>query len=126
MRLSITTRRVTIQGSERTDLEERLRLLMGSWTCRIRQARVYIEDVNGPKGGLDKRCVITALLIPSGKVVVQARGIDIENVVRGAARRLLRRVKREFGRKAINPSSAGRDIRSGTHVDLFDTCDEGC
>ncbi len=120
MRLCITARRMGLDGSWRDDLEERLRLLLGSWTCRIRQARVYIEDVNGPRGGLDVRCAIEAALIPSGTITAQGLGTDVESAVRGAARRLVRRVKDEFYRRRADPMApaprigrAGRTDGSG-------------
>lgn len=104
MRLCITARGVGLQGPSRAALEQRLRLLLGGWACRIRQAKVFIEDVNGPKGGLDLRCTIEAMLAASGTVTVRAWGTDVEMVVRGAARRLVRRVKRELGRRRFGTS----------------------
>lgn len=121
MRVCITARRVGLVGSWRSDLEDRLRLLLGSWTCRIRQARVYIEDINGPKGGLDVRCGIEAALIPSGSVVVQGLGTDTESAVRGAVRRLLRRVKGESYRRRVGPRMERRWTRSTGQVHLSAT-----
>lgn len=120
MRLCITARRIGLRGAPREDLEQRVRLLLGSWTCRIRQAKVYIEDLNGPKGGLDVRCAIEAALISSGTVTVRALGSDVETAVRGAARRLVRRVKREFYR-----GRAGRKVGSMCHVGLSCSGDVG-
>jgi hypothetical protein len=110
MRLCISARGVVLEDPSRGALEQRLRLLLGGWACRIRQAKVFIEDVNGPKGGLDLRCTIEAVLTASGTVTVRARGTDAEMVLRSAARRLVRRVKREFCRRRFG-------VRAG---DLFD------
>lgn len=103
MRLYITARSVGLEGLG--FLEDRLRLLLGSWTCRIREARVHLEDVNDRKNGLDTRCIIEAELIPSGKVAVQSLGTDIETALAGAARRLVRRVKGEFYRRRTSMRS---------------------
>jgi hypothetical protein len=104
MRLCITARGVSLEGLEH--LEERLRLLLGSWTCRIRQARVFLEDVNGRKHGFDVRCTIEAELIPSGKITVQGWGTDTETALPRTARRLVRRVKRAFYRSRRTGQSA--------------------
>jgi len=106
VRLSITARRVVLQGPSRGALEQRLRLIFGGWACRIRRAKVYIEDVKGPAGGLDVRCAIEADLTSSETVTVRALGSDVETVVRSAARRLVRRVKREFHRRRA-PTGVG-------------------
>lgn len=110
MRLRITARGVDPHGFRHAGLEERLRLLLGSWTSRIRRARVCIEDVNDANGGLGVRCAITAFLIPSGSVMVHAPGTDVESALRTAARRLLRQVKGEARRGRIAASGAGRTI----------------
>ena len=117
MRLCITARGI---GLERLGgLEDRLRLLLGSWTCRIRQARVFLEDVNGRNNGLNMRCIIEAELIPSAEVTVQGMGTDIETALGGAAKRLVRRVKREFYRRRVSVSGdVGRMDGSAEHVDL--------
>jgi putative sigma-54 modulation protein len=101
MRLCITARRVGLEDPRRSDLEERLRLLLGSWTCQIREAKVCLEDVNGSKGGLDVRCEIEAALIASGRITVQGLGTDTESAMRAAVRQLLRPVRREFYRKQV-------------------------
>jgi len=83
MRLCITARRVGPENP-RSDLEERLRLLLGSWTCQIREAKVCLEAVEGSKGGLDARCEIEAALIASGRITVQGLGTDTESAMRAA------------------------------------------
>ncbi|MBN9522699.1 hypothetical protein J0H58_29950 [bacterium] len=63
---------------------------------------VYLTDVNGPKGGPDKRCRVVAHL-PTGPVVVGRTGPDPVAAVAAAAvrcRRLIRsRLKRRWGRR---------------------------
>lgn len=65
------------------------------------QAKVFIEDVNGPKGGPDVRCAIDASLIPAGAVKVSALGTDIESAVRSATRRLVRLIREELFRRRV-------------------------
>jgi putative sigma-54 modulation protein len=50
----------------------------GEWVHRV---QVAVDDLNGPKGGLDKRCRVT-LSVPRRKpVVVEGRGADVLSVV---------------------------------------------
>lgn len=124
MRLCITARGVGLEGLG--GLEDRLRLLLGSWTCRIRQARVFLDDVKGRKNGLDTRCIMEAELIPSGHTTVRSLGTDTETALAGAARRLVRRVKGELYHKRTIMRGDGQMVRSAGHVDLSGTDDEGC
>ena len=39
-------------------LERRLRFAIGRFEDRVTAVRVWLEDVNGPRGGIDKRCAI--------------------------------------------------------------------
>ncbi len=123
MRLCIAARRVGLAGLR--GLEDRLRLLLGSWTCRIRQATVILEDMKGRRNGLDIRCDIEAELIPSGKVSVQGLGADVETALAGAARRLVRRVKGEFYRRRLDTRVGARMAGSADDAGPSGTDDEG-
>jgi hypothetical protein len=39
-------------------LRRRLRFALGRFGGRVTSVRAWLEDVNGPRGGLDKRCAI--------------------------------------------------------------------
>lgn len=51
------------KGTERSraveeHLVRRLLFAIGRWADRVRRVRASFEDVNGPRGGVDKRCAI--------------------------------------------------------------------
>ncbi len=52
--------------------KERARFALGRFADHLEKVRVRLEDVNGPRGGLDKRCVIE-LHTRLGVRVVEAR-----------------------------------------------------
>jgi ribosome hibernation promoting factor len=71
---------------------------------RIRDARrivISIEDVNGPKGGADKRCQIVAEF-GFASVIIEEIQQTWQSAVARAMRRLSRRVAREL--KRVNRS----------------------
>ena len=43
-------------------LERRLLFALGRFGRRVTAVRIWISDVNGPKGGTDKKCTIAARL----------------------------------------------------------------
>ena len=66
---------------------------------RIHRLTVRLTDVNGPRGGLDKRCRIAVALVPRGVVMVEGSGDDPFALVAGAAERAGRAVRRELERR---------------------------
>ena len=80
-------------------IERRLRFALGRFAARIRRLTVRLTDVNGPRGGLDKRCRIAVALVPRGTVMVEGVGGDPFALVAGAAKRAGRAVRRELERR---------------------------
>src|SRR3982751_2969006 len=95
-------------------IERRLRFALGRFAARIRRLTVRLTDVNGPRGGLDKRCRIAVALVPRGTVTVEGAGDDPFALVAGAAKRAGRAVRRELERRrdrnhrAIRPRAPAR------------------
>jgi putative sigma-54 modulation protein len=80
-------------------IERRLRFALGRFAERIRHLTVHLSDVNGPRGGIDKRCRIEVGLFPRGVVMVQGLGDDPFALVTHSARRVRRAVRRELERR---------------------------
>lgn len=86
---------------------------VGRFARRVAEVKVRIADENGPKGGVDKRCVIVARLDgdASGVVVVRRRHADFYGAIAAAAHALKRRLARDLGdrmgRSSRPPGSAG-------------------
>src|SRR5690348_11454278 len=55
-------------------VERRLRFALGRLAARIGRMTVLLSDVNGPRGGIDKRCRIVVTLVPRGMVRVEGSG----------------------------------------------------
>lgn len=66
---------------------------------RIGSLVVRLEDLNGPKGGLDKRCQIEAYPWRSGMLLAQATDTDFVPAVKRAAERLARQVLEQMRRR---------------------------
>jgi putative sigma-54 modulation protein len=89
------------------DLEERVQkralLALGRFSNRITHVLVRLDDLNGPKGGIDKRCSIE-LSGTFGQSVAEVRDETFSTAVdRGFAMaqrsltRLIKRAGREYG-----------------------------
>lgn len=75
---------------------------VGRFASRIRDIRVRIADVNGPRGGLDKRCVILATVsgrgAGGGDVIVRHGDSDFYAAIAGAAHGLKHLLARRIDR----------------------------
>src|SRR3954451_12101018 len=80
-------------------IERRLRFALGRFAARIDRLTVRLSDVNGPRGGVDKRCRIAVTLVPRGVVMVEGSGDDPFTLVSDAAKRAVRSVQRALGRR---------------------------
>ncbi len=86
--------RVT-EGTEMRDLAAaRVRFALRRLRALAPRAKVQFSDVNGPRGGIDKRCQVELRTDGAGSVVVASVANDwrtaLDNALAGAARFLMR------------------------------------
>ena len=99
MRITIQSHGFILTDALRTYVEQRLRAALGWSGARLRKLVVSLSDINGPRGGIDKRCKIQVQLSGGGKgVVIEDTEADLYAAIDRAAERtdraLVRRVER--------------------------------
>ena len=106
--MQLDVRHVNIPVSEalqkftRRRVERVLRPLLAS----IRRVDVRIKDVNGPRGGVDMRCTMTAELATTRRtVVVKSKGADAYAAVQRACGSLGESVSRARTRRRRRPDA---------------------
>ncbi|MFT4937627.1 MAG: putative sigma-54 modulation protein [Paraglaciecola sp.] len=83
----------------REEISSKLHLILGRFGQRIRQTEVVLSDVNRPRGGLDKKCIIK-LRINQYKVIVSHDTTDdMYDSIAKSAYRARRTMERFFDRK---------------------------
>ncbi len=80
-------------------IARRLRFALGRFAARVNQVSVLVSDVNGPRGGVDKRCRISVDLAPRGRVMIEGSGDEPFALVARSAKRVGRSVRRELDRR---------------------------
>lgn len=88
------------EATELRDLaERRVRFVLRRLGWLVPRADVQMSDVNGPRGGIDKRCQVELRTDGSGSVVVTAVASDwrtaLDSALARAARFLMRLWRRE-------------------------------
>lgn len=70
----------------------RLQFALDRFRARIRRVRLRLTDQNGPRGGLDKKCLVTVTLPKIGTIAVESKSGDAYSAVDLVAETLKHRV----------------------------------
>jgi len=98
MKVEIHSRDFPITRAMRAHIERRLGFALKAGYEHVKRVLVRLSDVNGPRGGNDKRCQLEVLL-PGQTVVVKDTKADLYVAIDRAASRASRGVMRWLGRK---------------------------
>jgi len=101
-------RHLDVSEPLRAYVRRRMQFAIGSFEPRIIRAEVCVADVNGPKGGVDKLCVIAVCLVRIGWVFASADGVSAYSAVDRAASRMRTIVVRRIGARLKSRSRADR------------------
>jgi putative sigma-54 modulation protein len=108
MKIEVRSSNLPISDALRAHVARRLDFAIRRFAARVEEVVVRLVDVNGPKGGPDKRCRIIARLTPERSVVVEATDADAYMAVTQAAIRLDERVSRAITRRRPRPLAVRR------------------
>jgi ribosomal subunit interface protein len=107
MQFEIHTQNIRISRPLRVHIERRLSFALERFAMQIARVYVRVGDLNGPKGGVDKRCRVAIVLMPSTTIVMEDRDsnvyVAIDRVADKAGRCIGRRLKRR--------NSGGRQVK---------------
>lgn len=78
--------------------ERRLQFALSNYDYRIQNVSVVINDLNGPRGGIDKEVRICVRMKRHGEIVITDRDEDLATCVSRAAARCGRAVARSVDR----------------------------
>ena len=110
MQLRIQARNDEISRTFEEWIERRLWFALAKFGGRICSIRALLEDVNDPRGGVDQRCRVEVLLVPTGKIEAEATDADAVLAVSRATDRVARRLRDALERRRA------RRVRSRAHM----------
>ena len=88
MELSIRTHDLVLTDALREHIEKRLSFALDGFGDHIQDSLVYLMDLNGPKGGVDKLAQITVRTSKFGDVAVRETATTMPAAINRAVRRL--------------------------------------
>ena len=98
MHIQINAPHRTLPDSFVAHVENRLNEALAPHAKRLSRLEVHFQDLNGQKGGIDKRCLLEARPRGLDPVAAEDLGEAFEGAFRGALEKLQRVLERRFGR----------------------------
>ena len=98
MRMTIQANGFAMTGALRTYTEQRLASALGWAREHMHKLVVSLSDINGPRGGVDKRCKIQVQLGGGREVIIEVTEADLYAAIDRAADRADRALVRKVAR----------------------------
>jgi len=99
MQITIQARQFSLTEALRNYAERRLRFALTCYGDHIQRVVMRLSDINGPRGGEDKRCQLQVVLSGFADVVVEDTEADlymaIDRATGRAGRSVARRIERQ-------------------------------
>jgi putative sigma-54 modulation protein len=99
MQIDIKARDFSLTKALRNHAERRLRFALSCCDDHIQRLVIRLSDINGPRGGIDKRCHLQVVLTELPDVVVEDTEADLYVAIDRAADRARRTLLRKIDRR---------------------------
>ncbi len=94
---------VELAAIERDYIRRKLGRKLGKYAGSIERASVRVEDVNGPRGGVDQSCRIKIVLTGLPSIVFEGRNESLNAAVDAALSGVERAARRTLERRRMKP-----------------------
>ena len=98
MKISVRPRDIRWSDELQKQVERSIMFAVDRYSTQVTGVSVYLADLNGPRGGVDMLCQITAELRGAMPVLILEKGDDLLTTVNRAANRLGYRIGRRIDR----------------------------
>lgn len=105
MHLQIIAANVQLSPAMREFVRRRAEMALGRHRHHIDWVLLRLEDLDGPEGGLNKRCQVDARVYGLGTLFAQSTDRDWLAAVGRGAERVARRIERDLGVPHTEPLS---------------------
>jgi hypothetical protein len=102
----IRTAGVELSRADRTYIERRIDLKVAKFEAPVERVSIRLDDVNGPKGGIDKVCRAKVEVSGLPSVVIERRDRSARAVVDETLEATERAVRKVLGRRRLAPRRA--------------------
>lgn len=98
MKVQVNARHLGLTKELKMHVKRRLKFALGSRHEQVKRVEVMLSDVNGPKGGEDKRCQVLVKIEGQEDVVVEDTQSHLYSAIDRAASRASQTVSKRISR----------------------------
>jgi ribosomal subunit interface protein len=113
--VEIRSREITPTSAMREFVNRRAASMLGRYRQELRTATLHVRDINGPRGGNDKQCVLAIAGMHAGSFVVEATEASFYTAVDQVMKRAGQALRRKIGRRrrTARVASTRRRVQPG-------------
>ena len=104
IQIRISCVNVEVPKEHLAEIEESFEREFYRLTHFVREAQVTLRDLNGPRGGIDKLCILEVKLHPRGVAVVKSKGSSFPQAMNFACDKMKQVVMKRLGKKKSTSS----------------------
>ncbi len=108
MKIDVTMNQTCSDNTISCQMVRRVRFALSRFGTAIQIITVRITDINGPKGGVDTRCVVSVKLASGREVVVRGEGENNFSTLNYCLSRAGRTISRHLERRRDTPIRMSR------------------
>lgn len=98
MKLNVQSRGFKLTKSLYNHTDSKIHRLLKRYDDRINRVKIILQDINGPKGGQDMKCLVSISVINSKSIVVQERAADLYDAINACGQRVRLAMERHVSR----------------------------
>lgn len=99
MHINIINRKLELKKEQQTDTRQRCQRLCQRFVDNIRSLTMRLSDLNGPRGGVDKECLVQIHLTDGGTITAVKRHEHILGAVQLCLDTARSRLRRKLGER---------------------------
>ena len=111
MRIQTQTQGFDLTDHIRDHVEQQLCFHLANFDSYVMSVDIFLRDVNGPKGGPDKKALLRIQLSTGATVAIERTRSDLYAAITHAARQSKRAVRRSLGKSRHMEKLAVRELR---------------
>ena len=116
MQISIQAQGFRLTPALSEYVKRRLWFALSRSSEKIHRINVWLADINGPRGGIDKRCRLEVRMPKQPAVMIEQFDSDMYTAISRSAA--------TAGRRVMGKLKRGKLVRGGKRVSEFDTAQE--
>lgn len=112
--MSVDVQWSALESNEKSKraVARQLKVLMWRFRAFVIRVRVSFSDVNGPRGGVDKRCIVSAKLRSPCEITIISEKKDFLTAFQASLSRVIHAIHRELVKQREKPIRINRRVKT--------------